>query len=268
MSEKTYKLGFIGCGHMGLAIARGAKHKDFLSASEMCVYDPSERIQEECRKEGFAILNAEKEVCESAHIVLLAVTPQICDSVLENMKGSDIDILLSIVTGVSIHHLQEVLGPVPVIRAMPNTPLQISLGSTAVCRSDNCPDEAYDFVNSLFSAMGVVREIPENQLNEMVCVHGSIPAYVYYLAECILNDMKERGINEADARDMLVQTFIGSGGLMQANPDKPLQIFIDEVCSKGGTTIEAITELRNRDLPGIIHDANEKCINRAKELGK
>ncbi len=126
----------------------------------------------------------------------------------------------------------------------------------------------YAFVQALFESTGVVCEIPEERMNEMVCVHGSIPAYVYYLTECILQDMVARGHEEADAREMLVQTVIGSGKLMQAHPEKPLQAFIDEVCSKGGTTIEAVNEMRAQKMDRIIHDANEKCIRRADELSK
>ena len=187
---------------------------------------------------------------------------------MEEMKDASSKVILSIVTGVSISYLQDKLNNVPVIRAMPNTPLQINKGSTAICCSSNCPDEAYKFVKDLFSSMGKCKEIPEEKLNSMVCVHGSIPAYVYYLTECILEDMKKRGFKEEEIRELLVETIIGSGELMKMNPDKPLSVFVDEVCSKGGTTIEAIDEMKNRGMDRIISDANEKCINRAEQLGK
>ncbi|MCR4952289.1 MAG: pyrroline-5-carboxylate reductase [Solobacterium sp.] len=267
-SEK-YTLGFIGCGHMGLAIAKGAVAHEYLERRDICVYDPKEEVSAVCAGEGFAVMPTMKEAAENCHIVVLAVTPQVCDSVLEELSKCRVNCILSIVTGVSIRHLQEMMGSeIPIVRAMPNTPLQIGEGATALCRSESCPADEYDFVFRLFRHLGVTRTVPEEQLNAFVSVHGSTPAYIYYFAECIINDMTKRGIDEETARALLVQTIIGSGKLLKENPGKPLSSFIDEVCSKGGTTIQAIESLKNDDLAEIVRKANEKCIARAEELGR
>ncbi|MCR5795320.1 MAG: pyrroline-5-carboxylate reductase [Solobacterium sp.] len=266
--SKEYTIGFIGCGHMGMAIARGAAKAGYVESGKIGVFDPSERIQEISRSEGFGILESEKEVIRRSEIVLLCVTPQIVDTVLENMKGEKIDTLVSIVTGVSMRYMQDRLDNAPVIRLMPNTPLQVGTGASVICRSDNCSDEAYDFVIRLFDSMGITKEVPEEQMNIGVALHGSTPAYAYYFMQCLIKDAEKRGVDSQTARELIVQTFKGSCELLQANPDKPLDDFINEVCSKGGTTIEAVTELKNRGTEGIIHDANEKCIRRAAEIGR
>lgn len=265
---KQFHMGLIGCGHMGMAIARGAVRKEYLERYQVCVYDPSEEVRDACIREGFTVLESEKEVAKKAHIVMLAVTPQIIDEVLENLKGETPDCVLSIVTGVSIKYIQDALDNAPVIRAMPNTPLQINEGATALCKSENCKADEYDFVFQLFNSMGVTRTIPEDKMNEVIAVHGSTPAYMYYFVECILKDAVSRGIDEYSARDLLVQTFIGAGKLLAENRNVPISTFIKEVCSKGGTTIEAITELKARNMEEIVHDANEKCIQRAREIGR
>lgn len=265
--KRQYALGIIGLGHMGLAIARGAV-VDYLERYQIAVYDPSDHARRDSNIEGFDYLPTVKELVENSHIVLLAVTPQQVEGVLDDIKDCDINVILSIVTGVSIAHLQERLNKAPVIRAMPNTPLQINEGATALCKSENCKADDYDFVFQLFKNMGITRTVKEEQMNDIVAVHGSTPAYVYYFVHCILKDAVARGIDEDDARALLVQTVIGAGKLLQANSDKPLSDFIDEVCSKGGTTIEAITELEAQGMDKIIHDADERCIERAKQLGK
>ena len=267
-TNKEYKLGVIGLGHMGLAIARGAVGKEFIERYQIAVYDPSEHAKKDSTVEGFAYLSSPKDLVQKCHIILLAVTPQKLDEVLDGIKGQAIDVLLSIVTGASISHLQKALGDVPVIRAMPNTPLQINAGATALCMSKNCNADDYDFVFQLFSSMGVTRTIPEDKMNDIVAVHGSTPAYVYYFVDCILKDAVERGIDEEAARALLVQTVIGAGELLSKNADKPLNDFIKEVATEGGTTIEAVSTLKNEKMDKIIHDANEKCIDRAKQLGK
>lgn len=265
---KKYHMGLIGCGHMGMAIARGAIRKEFLERYQIAVYDPDPAVQKIAGREQFAVLANGGEIARQSHIVLLAVTPQIIDKVLDDLQGEEIDCLLSIVTGVSISYLQEKLNNVPVIRAMPNTPLQINEGATALCKSDNCKADEYDFVFQLFNSMGVTRTIPEDKLDNIVAVSGSVPAYVYYFIQCLQKDAAARGLDDRAARDLIVQTFIGAGELLKQNRTTPIDEFIDEVCSKGGTTIEAVTELRNQDLEKIIHDANEKCIKRAKEIGR
>lgn len=265
---KKYKLGIIGLGHMGSAIARGAVRKEYIERFQVAVYDPSEHAARDSAVEEFAYLSSPRELVQSCHIVLLAVTPQKLDEVLNSIKGESIDVLLSIVTGASISHLQSVLGNVPVIRAMPNTPLQINEGATALCMSSNCLADDYDFVFQLFSSMGVTRTISEDKMNDIVAVHGSTPAYVYYFVDCILKDAVKRGIDEESARALLVQTVIGAGELLARSADKPLDDFIKEVATEGGTTIEAVNTLKAEKMDKIIHDANEKCIHRAKELGK
>ncbi len=130
--EKSFRLGFIGCGHMGLAIAKGAVHSQVLAPGEICVFDPNPAVNERCAMEGFGILNDGKEVIRRSHVVLLAVTPQMCDAVLEQLKGEKPEALLSIVTGASIRYLQASFGNVPVVGAMPNPPLQVGYGSPAL----------------------------------------------------------------------------------------------------------------------------------------
>lgn len=266
-SEKKYTLGIIGLGHMGTAIARGAVTSEFIERYQIAVYDHSEHAKRDCNIEGFTNFSSLHDMISQSHIILLAVTPQQIEGVLDSLSNEEMDVVLSIVTGTSIHHLQERLHGTPIIRAMPNTPLQIKEGATALCMSDNCQADDYDFVFQLFSSMGVTRTIPESQMNDIVTVHGSIPAYVYYLVECILKDATARGIDEKDARALLVQTFAGSAKLLEKHPEKNLDEFISEVCSEGGTTIEAIRVLKEKHVDEIIHEANEKCIRRARQLG-
>jgi len=268
MKQKKFKLGFIGCGHMGLAIARGIVLKEYLERYQICIYDPSDSMATICRTESFALLGSEQEVAENAHIVLLAVTPQQVDAVLSHLQGTAPECILSIVTGVSIHHIKEALGEkIPVIRAMPNTPLQIGEGATALCRSEDVRADDYDFVYQMLSSLGVTRSIPESQMETVVAVHGSTPAYFYCMVDALIRDAVARGVDEDAARAMVIQTMIGSGKLLEMDIHKPVDDFIDEVCSKGGTTIEAVRILRKRKLDDIVHEANERCIARAKEIG-
>lgn len=269
MKNKKYMLGIIGCGHMGLAIARGSVMDEYLERYQISIYDPSESMKQICSTESFTLMDSDQECAANSHIVLLAVTPQVIDETLKHLKGTPIDCVLSIVTGVSIAHIKKALGKdVPVIRAMPNTPLQISEGATALCFSQDVKADDYDVVYKMFSNLGVTRTIPEEQMETFVAVHGSTPAYFYTMADALVKDAVKHGIDEEAARALVVQTMIGSGKLLEQDPHKPLSEFIDDVCSKGGTTIEAVNVLQEQKLEEIITAADARCIARANELGK
>lgn len=266
-TDKKYTIGFIGCGHMGMAIAKGCAKSDYIERFNICVYDHNEKNMNIAKGERFGLAHSEKEVAENSHIVILAMTPSKADIGMKAIKDVKCDCVLSLVTGLSISHMQDILGKeTPIIRAMPNTPLQLNAGSTALCKSENCKADEYDFVFKMFAMMGAVRTIPEEQMNAIVTVHGSTPAYIYYFVECLLEDAKNRGIDEDDARALLVQTVIGSGMLLASDPHKPFAEFVNEVATKGGTTEQAILTLKENDLMDIVHKANEKCIARAEEL--
>ena len=264
----TYRLGFIGCGHMGFAIAKGICDAGKMKPQEIAVYDPSEHVQQRCAAEGFTLAKDLQELCTDSETAVLAVTPQICDSVLESIRTYPVHTIVSVVTGFSIAHIRSYFPDAFVVRTMPNTPLQESCGATALCASGNDHPDTFAYIKDLFSTIGITAELPEDQFDMLVGVHGSTPAYFYYFTQCLLEDITARGMDEKTARAFLVQTLIGSGKLLESDPEKPLGDFVDAVCSKGGTTIEAITWFREHGLKELVKTANGKCIDRAAQLKK
>ena len=253
---------------MGYAIAKGILDKNLMEASAIAVFDISEGIQKKCSDTGFVVLDCLQELCENSEIVVLATTPQQSEEVIQEIENYSISTLLSIVTGMSTSYFKEHFPNTFIVRAMPNTPLQVGRGSTAICASDNEHTETFDEIKNLFGAIGLVEEISEDKFPLLVSVHGSTPAYFYYLVECIVEDLVSRGFDEKTAREFVVETLIGSGELLKDDPDKPIHEFVDAVCSKGGTTIQAINHFKEEHLDEIVHEANEKCIGRAKEFEK
>ncbi|MBR2677482.1 MAG: pyrroline-5-carboxylate reductase [Solobacterium sp.] len=260
------KLGILGLGHMGMAIAKGALN--ILPPEEIVVYGHGREKMETAASLGLCTAENPADLCQKAHMVILAVRPQNIAGLLEELSDVVPECLLTVAAGVPIRRFTGVFGEIPVIRAMPNTPLQYQSGATALCHNEACPQEDFRMAMELFSAMGCAYEITEAHMCDIIAVNGSTPAYFYYLIECLLDDAKRRGIDEQAARDLLVQTMIGSGIILKNNPDKPVGQFVDEVCSKGGTTIEAIQVLKDGGFEDLIRKADDACIRRAEELGK
>jgi pyrroline-5-carboxylate reductase len=269
-STRPYTLGLIGYGHMGTAIAHGAVVNEYLERYQICVYDHhEEKTKALCQEESFAFLKDEKETASLSHIVLIAVQPQKLDACLQKLKGTRIECLLTIVAGVPTSYYQQMLGQdLPVIRAMPNMPLEIGEGATALCKSASCSADDYDFVYNLFSAMGLTRTIPEDKMSEIIAVNGSTPAYFYYFLNALLKDAVARGIDEEAARALLVQTMIGSGKMLLKNKKASIDSLIDAVCTKGGTTIEAVNAFKENNLDAIVQEADNRCIARSNQIGQ
>ncbi len=259
------KLGIIGLGHMGMALAKGAVRS--LGSDAVAAFDPSCEKCDAASAMAVTICRDIQEVCRTAHIVVIAVRPQDISPVLEELKQTPPQCLLTIAAGIPISRFTAALGELPVIRVMPNTPLQLFEGAAALCKNDACPEEDFQTAMDLFSSLGTACRIEESHMCDIIAVNGSTPAYFYYLIECLMEDAVSRGIDPSVARDLLVQTMIGSGKLLQADRDKPIHQFVDEVCSKGGTTIEAINVMKDGNLKDLIVKADTACIRRAEELG-
>jgi len=260
------KLGILGLGHMGMAIARGAV--SYLNPDEIAVYDRHPEKQSTAEALGILCTDSPQQLCAEAECIVVAVRPQNFAETIQQLKEGKPAAILSVIAGLPMRKFTEQLGELPVIRAMPNTPLQEGEGATALCHNDACSEELFQWAIDLFASMGCAYAITEDQMCSIIAVNGSSPAYFYYLIECMLKDAVARGIDETVARSLLVQTMIGSGVLLQKQAGKPVGQFVDEVCSKGGTTIEAISVLKAHDLETIIQEADDACIRRAEELGK
>lgn len=151
---------------------------------------------------------------------------------------------------------------------MPNLPCSIGSGAMGVDMSDfnENPDDT-QFITMLFNCLGVVLSLSEDKLDAVTGISGSAPAYVFMFIDGLIEAGVKRGLTRDEAATLAAQTVLGSAELL-LNGDKPIPELIKSVCSKGGTTIEAVKVLEERDLCGIVDDAVEACVNRSKELSK
>ena len=150
---------------------------------------------------------------------------------------------------------------------MPNTPLLLKKGASALCPSGNISEEDKQIVYDMFAGSGVCEYITEDHMNEIIAVNGSSPAYIYMFAKAMADYAVSVGIDYGKALNLICATLEGSAAMLKESGDTP-EVLIEKVSSKGGTTIEALNKLREHGFTEAIDDAMKACTKRAEELGK
>lgn len=267
--KKQFKLGVIGCGFMANAILRGAVLSDFLKGKKIIVSDSnSEKLDAAAKELGVNVTTDNREVAESCEFLLFAVKPQTFGEVAKELTDVCPEKVISIMAGVKKAKIKNSLGVglIRVARCMPNLPCSIGSGMMGVDMSDyNGNAEDSEFISKLFDCMGQVISIDESKLDAVTGISGSGPAYVFMFIDSLIDAGVKQGLTKDEARVLAVQTVIG-GAEMAQNAEKPIPELIMNVCSKGGTTIEAVKVLEDNNFRGIVSDAVAACVKRSKEL--
>lgn len=268
MSKK--RIGFIGAGNMATAIINGIIKNKAKSAEDISVFDLDKAKLEIMSSKGVDISESCKALAQKSDIIVLAVKPQNYDEVLSDIKSNidDEKVIVTIAAGISIDYIRKGLeSNCPVVRVMPNTPLLLGKGASALCKSENISGEDFKEIYDMFALSGETAILPESQMNAIIAVNGSSPAYVYLFAKAMVDYAVAVGIDKDVALSLICKTFEGSAEMLRSSGDTP-EILIEKVSSKGGTTIEALKVLNEREVPKAIYDAMAACTKRAEELGK
>lgn len=269
---KEYKLGVLGAGNMGAAIADGAVRAGFFAAREVLLFNRTEEKRAAKAAQGYAVTDSYPDVYTKCGWVMLGVKPQNFDELLPVLAAAEVGekpLLISIAAGVTFQKLENALGAdQPIVRVMPNTPLLLGCGASALAGNAAASPEQIEAVRALFGAMGTTAVFAqEDKLNDVIPYNGSLPAYVYTFIDAMAKSAAQHGIGPEDALPLICQTLIGSAKMVLAG-DKTPEELTRAVCSPGGTTIEAVRVLESRDLAGMLAEASDKCIARAYALGK
>ena len=259
----------VGAGKMGGALLSGwlAKGTDPQSLV-VCDLSPAPDMVDFLNKNGVRHVTTVPHDLK-ASIVLLAVKPQVMDTVLPGLRhaiGPD-TVILSVAAGTPIARFISEFGTVPAVRAMPNTPAMVGRGITAVYPNHAVTDAHKDTIGQLLAAVGkVVWLESENQIDLVTAVSGSGPAYVFWLAECLADAGKDLGLPEELARDLAEATVAGAGELMHQSNDNPSTLR-QNVTSPNGTTAAALEILMASDgLKPLMAAATGAAARRAREL--
>ena len=262
------KLAIVGAGMMGEALARGLFASGW-SVDDLVLVDiRSERLDEIGDALKVETSSDSAQACGNASGVLLAVKPQDAATALETISSSiGADGLVSIVAGLTTSSIEEHLGHgSSVVRAMPNTPARVGKGVTALATGSHATKATRNLAETVFSAVGPVVWLDEDQLDAVTALSGSGPAYVFYLAEAMVDAATALGLERDVAATLAFATIEGAGAMLQQTGELPATLR-QQVTSPGGTTAAAIEVLESRKARDLIADALRAARDRSKELG-
>ncbi len=264
--KKKFKLGVIGAGFMSTAIVNGVIAAKNISAKDIIVSDTNVDALSRAKGNGVNVTGDNAYLVNNAEYVLFAVKPQSLSVVLEQIKDAKCEKFISIMAGVKKAKIKKYFPSAKVCRCMPNTPCAIGSGAIGADISDYTDADDVEFIKNLFSPLATVVFVTEDKLNAVTGISGSAPAYFYLFVQGIIDAGIKRGLTNEEATSLAVSTMIGSGFMMLKNKDKSIEELITAVCSKGGTTIEAVNVFKECGLDKITDKAVDACVKRSAEL--
>lgn len=263
--SKKFKLGVIGCGFMASSIINGVCKSNFINPEEIIVSE-KRAVFDNIENKNVTTITDNLFLANNSEYVLFAVKPQSIDEVFDEIKSCNADKFISILAGVKICKYKDSFKNVKVARCMPNTPCSIGKGVVAIDTTDFSLEET-DFIVNLFKSLGEVLLTEESKMNAVTGISGSGPAYVYLFIKGLIEAGVNQGLSYDEAKILATNTVIGSGEMVKRNPERAIDELINAVCSKGGTTIEAVNSFNDNKFLNIIDQAVMACVERAKELG-
>lgn len=259
------RLSIIGGGRMGEALLGGLLAAEWAPPTEITVVEPSPARAAELAEAWPGVdVRAAPSPADGA---ILAVKPHTAPAVARALAGLAIPRIVSIAAGVRTATLEaELPDGRAVIRAMPNTPALVRAGATAIAAGSNATDDDLVWAEGLLGTVGQVVRVTEAQLDAVTGLSGSGPAYVFLVAEALIEAGVLNGLDRATSTTLAVQTLLGSAQLLDQD-DADAATLRAAVTSPGGTTAAGLAVLERSGVRAALLDAVTAATQRATELG-
>lgn len=277
-NERVPSLVVIGGGKMGEAIVAGwldsdSEPADELRESNTTIVEPSEDRRAHLEQQYLVRCVADLSGVERADIVVLAVKPQVMMDVLSELSEQDVfkddarsPLFISIAAGIATSRLETALPEgAAVVRVMPNMPLQVGAGASAVCKGANATDDQAQYVAELFGCLGCAVVVDESEMDAVCALSGSGPAYVAAMIEAMRDSAVDQGLDAELAETLALQTVLGTAALIYSS-DMSVQEVREAVCSPGGTTLAALEAMNAAGFAHVFDAGIVAAVKRSKEL--
>ncbi len=262
-------LAVLGAGKLGETLIRGLLDARAIEARQVTVTaahaDRVEQVRERLGVHGAA---SNREAVDGADVVLLTVKPQTVPQVLSEIGGQlrASQLLISAAASVSTAFIEKHLAqPVPVVRAMPNTPCMLRQGMTGLAPGRHATGDHVSIARRMFESVGRAVMVDEKHMDAVTALSASGPAYIYIVIESLAEAGVKVGLPRDIATTLAAQTVVGAGAMVLETGEHPAKLK-DHVTTPAGCTIDGILELEDGGLRVTLIKAVVKATQRASEL--
>jgi pyrroline-5-carboxylate reductase len=197
---------------------------------------------------------------------VLAVKPDVAEGACRALGATGVSRVLSVVAGVPCQRLEAALGGEPaVVRAMPNTPALVGAGVTAISGGSFATSGDLSWAENVMAAVGTVVRLPERLLDAVTGLSGSGPAYVFLVAESLIEAGVQMGLGRDVSRTLVVETILGSAKLLVETGESP-EALRAMVTSPAGTTAAGVRTLEARAVRSAFMEAVASATERSRSL--
>lgn len=258
------------CWQYGQCDSERNRRSSLKQETSLFAYNPTEAKVDALANCGVQKCGSAAEVVEKSRYVFLAIKPQKFEEVLPQIADAVTEetVLVSIAAGIGADFIRKMTKPyAKVVLAMPNTPLLLGEGATALAKDDAVSDAEFAVVQRIFGSCGMTAVIAPEQMKEVIAINGSSPAFIYLFAKSFLDYAAKVGLPETSAKELFAQSLIGSAKMI-TDSGYSIDELIRQVSSPGGTTLAGLDQLYEGKLSDAVRNACESCTKRAYELAK
>jgi pyrroline-5-carboxylate reductase len=268
MADRQFQLGFLGAGKLAGSVIRGLLLKKFCAPDQIIASEPNPDTSAALRNElNISLATDNAEVAEKSGTIFLGVKPQMVLPVLRGL-GAPLTgkLVISFAAGIRIASMEAVTNA-RVMRVMTNTPSAIARAATAFAAGARVTDDDRAKVRAIFSTIGVVVEVTDEQIDSVTALAGSGPAFVYKVIEALAAGAERTGLSKDAALQLAAQTALGAAELTLTSGKSPQEL-IKMVVTPGGTTAAGLREMENRSAAEAISAAIEAAAARGREMSQ
>lgn len=262
----TVRLVVYGGGKMGDALVTGLLAAGWARPEELCIVEPVATRRDDLAKAHPGLRVDAAGIRADGAVV--AVKPDDVEAACGAVAAAGAGRVLSIAAGVPLARLEAWLGTgVPVVRAMPNTPALVGAGAAAIAGGTAATDDDLAWAESVLAAVGTVHRVAESSLDAVTGLSGSGPAYVFLVAEALIEAGVVAGLPRPVSHALAIQTVLGAARLLAESGDGP-EVLRAAVTSPGGTTAAGLRTLEARGVRSAFIEAVQAATERSRELGR
>jgi pyrroline-5-carboxylate reductase len=264
MQQIDRRIAFLGSGNMASALIQGLLASGTSKPERIVASDVRAEALDALRTaHGIETTQDNARAC-GADVIVLSVKPQVLPALLAEIAPhvKESALVISIAAGAPLAMIESQLSGRRVVRAMPNTPALVGAGATAIAPGQHAGNDDLALARRIFESVGTVVDTPESLLDAVTALSGSGPAYLFYLAEALVDAGEAVGLPAHVAQELALQTVYGAAKLLHESSEAPAELR-RKVTSPGGTTQAGVAKLDELK----VKEAFKACVTAARDRG-